>query len=199
MAMRTNRALPPPLTSTSTSSRPTDCATRCAISSIFAATIATTSRIVPDLPPPTKKWAFAHRIGSTTQTTVYRVYGNCGRAEYGGGATRGARTRSSGCFRTRAWGERHFGIEKGIVQRTLRRPGLAGVCRAYPAASDLVGIYDDVGAVLITLSTSIVPSFRFATSVSRGSAIGAIRSPPGYYPFERKISPPVSSTKGNHR
>src|ERR1017187_6900487 len=84
MAMRTNRALPPPLTSTSTSSRPSDCATRCAISSIFAATIATTSRIVPDLPPPTKKWAFAHRIGSTTQTTVYRVYGNCGRAEYGG-------------------------------------------------------------------------------------------------------------------
>src|ERR1035441_637931 len=86
MAMRTNRALPPPLTSTSTSSRPSDCATRCAISSIFAATIATTSRIVPDLPPPTKKWAFAHRIGSTTQTTVYRVYGNCGRAEYGGAA-----------------------------------------------------------------------------------------------------------------
>src|ERR1035441_9598554 len=83
--------------------------------------------------------------------------------------------------------------------RTLRRPGLAGVCRAYPAASDLAGIYEDVGAVLITLSTSIVPSFRFTTSVSRGSAMGAIRSSPGYYPFERKIFPPVSSTKGNHR
>src|ERR1019366_7117004 len=99
----------------------------------------------------------------------------------------------------RHW-KRHFGIEEGgAFARTLRRPGLAGVCRAYPAASDLVGIYEDVGAVLITLSTSIVPSFRFATSESGGSAIGAIRSSPGYYPFERKIFPPVSSTKGNHR
>src|ERR1035437_8665812 len=68
-----------------------------------------------------------------------------------------------------------------------------------PAASDLVGIYEAVGAVLITLSTSIVPSFRFATSVSRGSAIGAIRSSPGYDPCERKGFPPGASTKGNHR
>jgi hypothetical protein len=63
-----------------------------------------------------------------------------------------------------------------------------------PAASDLVAIYEDVGAVLITLSTSSVPSFRFTTSVSSGSAIGAIRSSTGGYPFERKIFPPVSST-----
>src|ERR1039458_8356116 len=62
-----------------------------------------------------------------------------------------------------------------------------------PAASDLVGIYEDVGAVLITLGTSSVPSFRFATSVSRGSAISAIRTSPGCFPFERKIFPPVSS------
>src|ERR1017187_9246454 len=68
-----------------------------------------------------------------------------------------------------------------------------------PAASDLVGIYEDVGAVLITLRTSIVPSFRLATSVFRGPAIEPTRSPPGYYPFERKVFPPVSSTKGNHR
>src|ERR1035437_6517731 len=47
-----------------------------------------------------------------------------------------------------------------------------------PAASDLVGIYEDVGAVLITLGTSSVPSFRFATSVSDGAAIRAIRTPP---------------------
>src|ERR1035438_1618765 len=45
--------------------------------------------------------------------------------------------------------------------------------RAYPAASDLVGIYADVGNRLD--GTSIIPSFRFATSESRGSAIGAIQ------------------------
>ena len=63
-----------------------------------------------------------------------------------------------------------------------------------PAASDLVGIYEDVGAVLMTLGTSSVPSCRFSTSVSRGSAIGAIRTSPECFPFERKIFPPVSST-----
>ena len=47
------------------------------------------------------------------------------------------------------FGERHFGLERGVVQRTLRRPGLSGYRRAYPAASDLVGIYEDVGAVLM--------------------------------------------------
>jgi hypothetical protein len=36
--------------------------------------------------------------------------------------------------------------------------------------------------------------FRFTTSVSSGSAIGAIRTSTGDYPFERKIFPPVSST-----
>src|ERR1017187_5427431 len=55
MAMRTNRALPPPLTSTSTSSRPSDRVTCCAISSIFAAT---TSRIVTGIAAPKKKVGF---------------------------------------------------------------------------------------------------------------------------------------------
>jgi hypothetical protein len=63
----------------------------------------------------------------------------------------------------------------------------------------LAGIYEDVGAVLITLGTSSVPSFRFSTSVSDGPATGAIRSSLGDYQFELKIFPPVSSTKGNHR
>src|SRR5947207_498512 len=80
---------------------------------------------------------------------------------------------------------RHYGL------KTLRRPGLPGVCRAYPAASDSIGTYEDVGTVLITLSTSSVPSFRFSISVSRGSAIHAIRTSPGCFPFERKIFPPA--------
>ena len=63
-----------------------------------------------------------------------------------------------------------------------------------PAASDLAGIYEDVGTVLITLSTSSVLSFRFSTSVFRGSATSAIRTSPERFPFERKIFPPVSST-----
>jgi len=60
----------------------------------------------------------------------------------------------------------------------LRRPGLRVVAARYPAASDLVGIYEDVGAVLM-VGTSSVPSFRLSTSVSDGAAIGAIRTPPG--------------------
>ena len=72
--------------------------------------------------------------------------------------------------------------------------GLRVFAGRVPAASDLVGIYKDVGAVLMTLSTSSVPSFRFSTSVSSGSAINAIRTSTGVYPFERKIFPPVSST-----
>ncbi len=80
---------------------------------------------------------------------------------------------------------RHFGIE------TLRRPGFPGVCRACPAASDWIGIYEDVGAVLIALSTSSVPSFRFSISVPGGPAINAIRTSPGCFPFERKIFPPA--------
>src|SRR5260370_19417877 len=63
-----------------------------------------------------------------------------------------------------------------------------------PATSDLAGIYEDVGTVLITLSTSSVPWFKFSTSVSSGSATSAIRTSTGDYPFERKIFPPVSST-----
>jgi hypothetical protein len=49
--------------------------------------------------------------------------------------------------------------------------------RAYPAANDLVGIYEDVGTRLNGASS--VHSFRFSTSESDGSAIGAIRTPPG--------------------
>src|ERR1035438_1438279 len=75
----------------------------------------------------------------------------------------------------RHW-KRHFGIEKW--ERSRERCGGRGL-RVFavriPAASDLVGIYEDVGAVLIALSTSIVPSFRFATSESGGSATGAIQ------------------------
>ena len=86
---------------------------------------------------------------------------------------------------------RHYGLEKCSVHKTLRRPGLPGVCRAYPAASDSIGTYEDVGAVLITLGTSSVPSFRFSISVPRGPAIDAIRTSPGCFPFERKIFPPA--------
>ena len=37
-----------------------------------------------------------------------------------------------------------------------------------PAAGDLVGIYEDVGTVLITLSTSSVPSFKFPNLCIQG-------------------------------
>ena len=80
----------------------------------------------------------------------------------------------------------------------LKNVAAAGGIRVFagrgPAASDSAGIYEDVGTVLITLSTSSVPSFRLSTSVPGGSAISAIRSSPGDYLFERKIFPPVSST-----
>src|SRR5215475_2385306 len=86
----------------------------------------------------------------------------------------------------------------GLRGETCWSVAAAGGIRVFagrsPAASDLVAIYEDVGAVLMTLSTSSVPSFRLSTSVSGGSAIGAIRTSTGDYPFERKISPPVSST-----
>jgi hypothetical protein len=87
-----------------------------------------------------------------------------------------------------------FGLPRGWFRVRCGGRGYRVFAVRIPAANDLVGIYEDVGAVLITLSTSIVHSFRFATSVSRGSATGAIRTSPGYYPFERKIFPPVSST-----
>ena len=48
--------------------------------------------------------------------------------------------------RARTGSERHFGIEKGVVHRALRRPGALGlIAGRIPAASDLVGIYEDVG------------------------------------------------------
>src|ERR1035438_5540375 len=67
---------------------------------------------------------------------------------------------------------------EGPSESVAAAGGLWVVARRSPAASDLVGIYEDVGAVLITLGTSSVPSFRFSTSVSDGPATGAIRSPP---------------------
>ena len=87
-----------------------------------------------------------------------------------------------------------FGLPKGSFGVRCGGRGLRVFAVRIPAASDLVGIYEDVGAVLITLGTSIVHSFRLSTSVSRGSAISAIRTSPRCYPFERKIFPPVSST-----
>src|ERR1039458_727101 len=111
-----------------------------------------------------------------------------------------AETRRRGVSGVKGGSARYtFGLPMRSYEVRCGGRGLRVFAVRIPAASDLVGIYEDVGAVLITLSTSIVPSFRFATSESRGSAIGAIRSSPGYYPFERKIFPPVSSTKGNHR
>ena len=91
------------------------------------------------------------------------------------------------------WHRDTTGVRMGLEERCGGR-GLRVFAARVPAASDLVAIYEDVGAVLITLSTSSVPSFRLSTSVSSGSAIGAIRTSTGDYPFERKISPPVSST-----
>jgi hypothetical protein len=89
-----------------------------------------------------------------------------------------------------------LGLASGLFRGVTAAGDLWVVARRIPAASDLVGIYEDVGAVLITLGTSSVPSFRFSTSVSNGPAIIAIRSSIGDCPFERKISPPVFSTKG---
>jgi hypothetical protein len=82
-----------------------------------------------------------------------------------------------------------------VDQGSLRRPGLRGLIAVrIPAASDLVGIYEDVGAVLITFGTSIVPSFRFVNLCIRWGGNRRYPNTTGYYPFERKIFPPVSST-----
>src|ERR1019366_4697046 len=78
----------------------------------------------------------------------------------------------------RGLGARHFRLADEVLRGTLRRPGLSGFCRAYSGGGEFVGIYADVGTVLITLGTSSVPAFRFSTSVSDGAAIGAIRTPP---------------------
>ena len=90
--------------------------------------------------------------------------------------------------------ERHYRLERESYQERCGGRGFRVFAGRSPAASDLIGIYEDVGTVLITLSTSSVLSFRFSTSVSSGSAISAIRMSTGDYPFERKIFPPVSST-----
>jgi hypothetical protein len=74
--------------------------------------------------------------------------------------------------------EIHFRLGEKVFLKRCGGRGLRVFAERIPAASDLVGIYEDVGAVLITLSTSSVPSFRFTTSVSDGAAIGAIRTPP---------------------
>ena len=90
--------------------------------------------------------------------------------------------------------KRHYGLERGDLLKRCGGRGLRVFAARVPAASDLAAIYEDVGTVLMTLSTSSVPSFRLSTSVSSGSAIRAIRTSTGDYPFERKIFPPVSST-----
>ena len=81
----------------------------------------------------------------------------------------------------------------GDLESVAAAGGIRVFAGRSPAASDLVGIYKDVGTVLMTLGTSSVPLFRFSTSVSGGSAITAIRTSTGDDPFERKIFPPVSS------
>jgi hypothetical protein len=94
----------------------------------------------------------------------------------------------------------HFGLLRGSLAESV---AAAGGFRVFagrgPAASDLIGIYEDVGAVLITLSTSSVRSFRLPTSVPDGPAMSAIRTSIGDYQFELNVFPPASSTKGNHR
>src|SRR6516225_10211436 len=71
---------------------------------------------------------------------------------------------------------------------SLRRPGTFGLIAGWgPAASDLTGSYEDVRTRLDGLS--IVHSFRFTISVSRGAAITAIRDgPPGIIGSNRKSS-----------
>src|ERR1039457_1149450 len=66
-------------------------------------------------------------------------------------------------------GESYSFVAAAGASRTYRR--------AYPAANDLVGIYEDVGTRLNGASS--VHSFRFSTSESDGAAISAIRTPPG--------------------
>jgi hypothetical protein len=90
--------------------------------------------------------------------------------------------------------ERHYGLERESYEERCGGRGYRVFAGRIPAASDSIGTYEDVGTVLITLSTSSVPSFWFSISVPRGPAISAIRSSPGCFPFERKIFPPVSST-----
>src|SRR6478672_10904272 len=71
------------------------------------------------------------------------------------------------------------GLRRESIRGRCGGRGLRVFAARVPAASDLVGIYEDVGAVLMTLSTSSVPSFQFSTSVSGGSAIRAIRTSTG--------------------
>src|SRR6516165_5226854 len=80
---------------------------------------------------------------------------------------------------------------------TLRRPGTFGLIAGWgPAASDLTGSYEDVRTRLDGLS--LVHSFRFTISVSRGAAITAIRDgPPGVIGSNRRSfrrSPPRRGT-----
>jgi hypothetical protein len=88
--------------------------------------------------------------------------------------------------------ERHCGLERGVLRSVAAAGASRTYRRAYPAANDLVGIYEDVGTRLNGASS--VHSFRFSTSVSDGPAMSAIRSSVGDYPFERNVFPSVSST-----
>ena len=87
------------------------------------------------------------------------------------------------------------GARTEVKQGSLRRPGLRGLIAVrFPAASDLAGVYKDVGTVLMNFGTSIVLSFKLSTSESKGPAISAIRTSSGCYPFERNVVLPISST-----
>ena len=63
--------------------------------------------------------------------------------------------------------EKHFGIENGVVQVRCGGRGLRVIAGRIPAAGDLVGIYKDVGAVLIPMAgesgcpTKRLPTFSF--------------------------------------
>ena len=86
---------------------------------------------------------------------------------------------------------------KGLEKEALRRPGTFGLIAGWgPAASDLTVSYEDVRTRLDGLS--IVHSFRFTISVSKGAAINAIRDgPPGVIGSNRRSfrrSPPRRGT-----
>ena len=67
----------------------------------------------------------------------------------------------------------------------------------FPAANDLVGIYEDVGIGLNGPQSST--RFNDPTSESRGPAIGAIRTSSERYQFELKIFPSNSNPLGEQR
>jgi hypothetical protein len=47
------------------------------------------------------------------------------------------------------WRERQFGLERGVLLKRCGGRGFRVFAGRIPAASDLVGIYEDVGTVLM--------------------------------------------------